>query len=92
LGRQSFPKGGIFIFANAPMFTTYMKVLIQDKQNKKFFAANDGWVSDAQGGFDFESHRRAYAVAQQTTVGEFNIVLYSAVGRYAFKIDHGRTD
>ncbi len=73
------------------MFTTYMKVLIQDKQNKKFFAANEGWVNDAQAGFDFESHRQAYAVALQTGASEFNIVLYSAVGRYALKIDHGRT-
>jgi hypothetical protein len=69
-----------------------MKVLIQDGQNKKFFNADRGWVNDAQQGDDFESHRRAYDMAQQTSVGEFNIVLYSPIARYAFSIDQGKAD
>ncbi len=73
------------------MIITYMKVLIQDDRNKKFFTANREWVNDVQAGQDFESHREAYATAQQTNAAEFNIVLYSASGRYAFKVDQGKS-
>lgn len=70
----------------------YMKVLIQDGRNKKYFSSIRGWVNEAGEGDDFESHGRAYAMAQQTSVEEFNIVLFSPVGRYAFSVDHGKTD
>lgn len=73
------------------MLSLYMKVLIQDSQSKKFFAPNRAWVRDAQSGQDFESHHRAFTIAQAAKVPQFNIVLLSTSGRYAFRIDEGIT-
>jgi hypothetical protein len=69
-----------------------MKVLIQDSQSKRYLTASGEWVKDAHQGEDFESHRRAFVVAQQARIAEFNIMLYSAIGRYLFRVDHGQTE
>ena len=67
-----------------------MKVLIQDGRSKKYLTAVGGWVNDAREGENFVSHRHAYEVARHTATDEFNIVLYSALGGYAFPVDQGR--
>jgi hypothetical protein len=66
-----------------------MRVLIQDGRSKKYFNERD-WVEDVREGANFVSHRLAYTIARQTSVAEFNIVLYSPVGKYSFNIDHGK--
>jgi hypothetical protein len=67
-----------------------MKVLIQDRQSKKFFAAVGGWVQDAREASDFESYRHAYDAAREAAVTEFNIMLFSSVGGYLFGVDQGK--
>ncbi len=66
-----------------------MKVLIQDGQSKKYFTTTGEWVKEPRQGDDFESHRKAFAIARQSKIAEFNIMLYSAIGRYLFRVDHG---
>jgi len=66
-----------------------MKVLIQDDRSKKYFTAAGEWVDEAREAVDFESHRNAWAAAREARIGEFNIMLYSAIGRYLFRVDHG---
>jgi hypothetical protein len=67
-----------------------MKVLIQDRQSKKFFAAVGEWVHDAREACDFESYRHAYDAAREAAVSEFNIMLFSTLGGYLFSIDQGK--
>jgi len=69
-----------------------VKVLIQDSQSKRYLTASGEWVKDAHQGDDFESHRRAFAIAQQAKIAEFNIMLYSAIGHYLFRVDHGTSE
>jgi hypothetical protein len=66
-----------------------MRVLIQDVRSKKFFAERE-WVSEAREATNFVSHRLAYNRARQTSVPEFNIILFSIVGEYLFRVDHGK--
>jgi hypothetical protein len=67
-----------------------MRVLIQDGRNKKYFAAGGQWVKEVERGEDFESHSKAVASARKSKVAEFNIMLYSGIGRYLFCVDHGK--
>jgi hypothetical protein len=66
-----------------------MRVLIQDVKSKKYFSEHT-WVNDAREAANFVSHRLAYTFARQAGIGEFDIMLYSPVGGYLFRVDHGK--
>jgi len=67
-----------------------MKILIQDGCSKRYLSATGEWVDEAREGESFVSHRQACEVARHTLAEEFSIILYSALGGYAFSIDQGR--
>jgi hypothetical protein len=67
-----------------------MKVLIQDRESKKFFTAVGDWVNDAREAGDFGSYRQAYDVAREAAGSGFNIMLFSTLGGYLFSIDQGK--
>ena len=67
-----------------------MRVLIQDERSKKYFTPAGSWANDARQAEDFESHRRAYAVARASNVAELNIILYSPLAGVLCSVDHGR--
>jgi hypothetical protein len=66
-----------------------MKVLIQDRDTRKYVTASGEWANDAQKAVDFESHRKAWEFARQSKIHGFNIMLYSTIGRYLFCVDSG---